>query len=93
MSLFAIADLHLSFGVKKPMDIFEGWEGYAEKIEKNWKNNVKKEDVVVVAGDISWGMNLDEAFLDFKFLESLPGKKILLKGNHDYYFSTKKKNG
>ena len=91
MSLFAIADLHLSFGVQKPMDVFEGWEGYVEKIKTNWIKTVKKDDIVVVAGDVSWGMNLDEAFLDFKFLEDLPGRKIFLKGNHDYYFSTKKK--
>lgn len=91
MSLFAIADLHLSFGVEKPMDIFNGWEGYVEKIEQNWREVVKEDDVVVVAGDISWGMNLKEAFLDFKFLNELPGKKILIKGNHDYYFTTKGK--
>lgn len=91
MSLFAIADLHLSFGVEKPMDIFSGWSDYVKKIEKNWRNVVKEEDFVVVAGDISWGMTLKESFLDFKFLNDLPGKKILLKGNHDYYFSTKGK--
>ena len=91
MSLFAIADLHLSLGVEKPMDIFSGWKGYIKKIEENWKKNVKEDDVVVVAGDISWGMTLAESFLDFKFLDELPGKKILLRGNHDYYFSTKGK--
>ena len=91
MSLFAIADLHLSFGVEKPMDIFFGWKGYVEKLEKNWRDVVKKDDMVVVAGDISWGMNLKESYLDFKFLDSLPGNKILLKGNHDYYFDTKAK--
>ncbi len=91
MSLFAIADLHLSFGVEKPMDVFSGWGGYVKKIEDNWRSVVKKDDVVVVAGDISWGMNLKESYLDFKFLDELPGKKILLKGNHDYYFTTKGK--
>lgn len=91
MSLFAIADLHLSFGVEKPMDVFSGWDGYVEKLKNNWERVVKKDDFVVVAGDISWGMNLKESFLDFKFLNDLPGKKILLKGNHDYYFSTKGK--
>lgn len=91
MSLFAIADLHLSFGVEKPMDIFNGWEGYVEKLEQNWRDVVKKDDLVVVAGDISWGMNLKESYLDFKFLNDLPGQKILLKGNHDYYFDTKSK--
>ena len=91
MSLFGIADLHLSLGVEKPMDIFSGWEGYTRKIESNWRNVVKKDDLVVVAGDISWGMNLEESFLDFKFLNDLPGNKILLKGNHDYYFASKGK--
>lgn len=91
MSLYVIADLHLSFGVDKPMDIFRGWEGYVEKIEASWKNNVKESDTVVLAGDISWGMDLKEAFYDFEFLDKLPGRKILLKGNHDYYFTTKGK--
>ena len=81
MSLFAIADLHLSFGVNKPMDVFLGWNDYVSKIKKNW----------VIAGDVSWGMDLNQAFKDFAFLNSLPGQKILLKGNHDYYFSTKTK--
>lgn len=91
MSLFAIGDLHLSFGVQKPMDIFPGWEGYTEKLENNWKSVVKEEDTVVIAGDVSWGMNLSQAREDFAFLDSLPGKKLLLKGNHDYWFATKKK--
>ena len=91
MSLFAISDLHLSFGVEKPMDVFDGWEGYVEKLEQNWRDVVRKDDFVVVAGDISWGMNLKESYLDFKFLNDLPGQKILLKGNHDYYFDTKSK--
>lgn len=91
MSLFAIADLHLSLGVNKPMDVFSGWEGYLEKIVTNWKAKVKEEDFVVVAGDLSWGMNLEESRKDFELINSLPGTKILLKGNHDYYFSTKRK--
>lgn len=91
MSLFAIADLHLSFGVEKPMDVFSGWEDYVKRIEENWLSVVKKDDLVVVAGDISWGMNLNETLLDFEFLDKLPGNKILLKGNHDYYFDTKNK--
>ena len=91
MSLFAIADLHLSFGVNKPMDVFLGWNDYVSKIKKNWLNQVKQNDTVVIAGDVSWGMDLNQAFKDFAFLNSLPGQKILLKGNHDYYFSTKTK--
>jgi predicted phosphohydrolase len=91
MSLFAIADLHLSLGTDKPMDVFEGWEGYTEKLEKNWRALVRPEDTVVVAGDISWGMKLEESEKDFAFLHSLPGRKLILKGNHDYWWSTKKK--
>lgn len=91
MSLYVIGDLHLSFGTDKPMDAFAGWNNYVEKIEENWKQKVQPEDTVVVAGDISWGMDLAHAKDDFAFLHSLPGRKILLKGNHDYWFSTKKK--
>lgn len=91
MSLFAIADLHLSLGVDKPMDVFPGWAGYVEKLEKNWRENVRSEDTVVVAGDISWGLDISEAKEDFAFLDRLPGTKILLKGNHDLWFSTKTK--
>ena len=91
MSLYVIADLHLSFGTDKPMDVFGGWEDYVGKIEKNWMEKVKGEDTVVIPGDISWGMDLEEARPDFEFLEKLPGRKIFLKGNHDYYFSTKNK--
>lgn len=91
MSLFAIADLHLSLGVDKPMDVFPGWAGYVEKLEKNWRENVHPEDTVVVAGDISWGLDISEAKEDFAFLDQLPGTKILLKGNHDLWFSTKTK--
>lgn len=91
MSLFAIADLHLSLGVDKPMDVFPGWAGYVEKLKKNWRENVRPEDTVVVAGDISWGLDISEAKEDFAFLDRLPGTKILLKGNHDLWFSTKTK--
>ena len=89
MSLFAIADLHLSLGADKPMDIFPGWAGYVEKLEKNWRENVRPEDTVVIAGDISWGLEIGETKEDFAFLDSLPGTKLLLKGNHDLWFSTK----
>ena len=91
MSLFAIADLHLSLGADKPMDIFPGWAGYVEKLEKNWRENVRPEDTVVIAGDISWGLEIEETKEDFAFLDSLPGTKLLLKGNHDLWFSTKTK--
>ena len=91
MALYAIADLHLSLGTDKPMDVFHGWENYVERLEKNWRALVTAEDTVVVAGDISWGMRLEETVRDFAFLESLPGKKLLLKGNHDYWWSTRSK--
>lgn len=91
MSLFAIADLHLSLGVNKPMDVFPGWENYVERLTENWKNLVKPEDTVVIAGDISWGLMMEESRKDFEYLDSLPGTKIILKGNHDYWFSTKTK--
>ena len=91
MSLFAIADLHLSFGADKSMDVFPGWQDYTVRLEKNWRAIVKTEDTVVISGDISWGMKLEETKKDFTFLNDLPGKKLLIKGNHDYWWSTKKK--
>lgn len=91
MSLFVIADLHLSFGVDKPMDVFPGWSDYTERLEKNWRAVVSEEDTVVIAGDISWGMKLEETLEDFRYIHALPGRKILLKGNHDYWWSTKSK--
>lgn len=90
--LYTIGDLHLSRTVKKPMDIFGArWNGHNEKIEENWRRKITAEDTVVIPGDISWAMTLEEARADFDFIESLPGKKIMLKGNHDYYWQTKKK--
>ncbi|MEA5051362.1 MAG: metallophosphoesterase [Oscillospiraceae bacterium] len=91
MSIYAIADLHLSFGAKKPMDIFAGWGDYTGRLEENWRALVAPADTVVVPGDISWGMTLGEAQPDFDFIERLPGRKILLKGNHDYWWATRKK--
>lgn len=91
MAVFAIADLHLSFGTDKPMDVFPGGSDYTEKIEKNWKHLVSENDTVVIAGDISWAMDIRETYNDFSFIHSLPGKKIMLKGNHDYWWTTKKK--
>lgn len=91
MSLFAIADLHLSLGEDKPMDIFSGWDDYVNRLESNWKRLVTDNDTVVIAGDISWAMKLEETYEDFKFINDLPGKKIFLKGNHDYWWGTKSK--
>lgn len=92
MSLYVIGDLHLCFSdPSKTMSIFGGWESYQERIEKNWLDTVKAEDTVVLAGDISWGMNLRQAEPDLRFINELPGRKIILKGNHDYWWVTKKK--
>ncbi|NCB28237.1 MAG: serine/threonine protein phosphatase [Clostridia bacterium] len=92
MALFTIADLHLSHGVEKPMDIFGGrWQGYMDKIEKNWRALVGEQDTVVIGGDVSWGIDLKQARADFLFLRDLPGRKIILKGNHDLWWNTVKK--
>ncbi|MBQ6943040.1 MAG: metallophosphoesterase [Ruminococcus sp.] len=92
MSLYVIGDLHLCLcDPSKTMSIFAGWDNYQQKIEENWLNTVKAEDTVVLAGDISWGMSLQQATPDFEFIHKLPGKKIVLKGNHDYWWTTKKK--
>ena len=89
MSLFSIADLHLSLSVDKPMDKFGyRWTDYTEKLEKRWRAVVSDGDTVIVPGDISWGIDLNEALADLKFIDSLPGRKIFGKGNHDYWWST-----
>lgn len=92
MSIYAISDLHLSLGVDKPMDIFgSAWQGYMDKIKDNWKAVVKNEDTVFIPGDISWAMRIQDAKKDFLFLEALPGRKIVCKGNHDYWWNSLKK--
>ena len=91
MSLYVIADIHLSLSTGKTMDIFGGWVDYEQRLEKNWRRVVEEDDTVVIPGDVSWSMTLEEGLEDFKFLDSLPGRKILMKGNHDYWWSTKKK--
>lgn len=92
MAIFAISDLHLSFGTDKPMNVFgQVWENYEDKIKINWKSSVNENDIVILPGDLSWGITLKEAKKDFEFINNLPGRKIILKGNHDYYFSTKTK--
>lgn len=89
MSLFTISDLHLSLNTNKSMEVFGGvWNGYIEKLKENWNSTVKENDVVVIPGDISWETYLKDAALDFKFLDNLNGKKIISKGNHDYWFLT-----
>ena len=93
MAIFAISDLHLSFSTDKPMDKFRGWENYTERIKANWTRLVGQYDTVVIPGDISWALKLEEAEEDFKFIESLPGNKVILKGNHDLWWSTMNKFG
>ncbi len=89
MALFTIADLHLSTASDHPMDIFGArWQNYTEKISKNWRAVVGENDTVIVPGDISWGMTLEEALPDLAFINSLPGKKLLGKGNHDFWWAT-----
>ncbi len=88
MSLYALSDLHLSLNADKSMEVFYGWQHYVERLEANWKRLIRPEDTVVLAGDFSWSLKLESAEKDFAFLEALPGKKILLKGNHDYWWST-----
>ncbi|MBO4406416.1 MAG: metallophosphoesterase [Clostridia bacterium] len=92
MALYAIGDLHLSLSVEKSMTVFGGaWENYVEKIETKWREKVREKDVVVLLGDVSWGISFDECREDFLFIHRLPGRKIILKGNHDYYWTTMKK--
>lgn len=91
MEIYTIGDLHLSLGCEKPMDIFPGWQGYMEKLERHWNTLVRPEDTVVLAGDTSWAMKLEDTVADFSFLQRLPGQKLLLKGNHDYWWTTVKK--
>lgn len=89
MAIYTIADLHLSFNTNKPMDIFgQNWHNYEEKIKQDWLSKVKQDDLVILPGDFSWAMYLDETKKDFEFIDDLPGKKILLKGNHDYWWTT-----
>lgn len=89
MSIYVIGDLHLPFGENKPMDIFGGnWEGYTEKLSKDWKSKVKPEDTIIIAGDFSWATYLKDTYKDFEYINNLPGNKIMLKGNHDYWWTT-----
>ena len=88
MNVYAIGDLHLSFTSEKPMDVFGGnWEGHFEKIKKDWLQTVTAEDIVLIAGDISWAMKLSDALVDLNELKPLPGKKVFIRGNHDYWWN------
>ena len=89
MAIYAIADLHLSFEQNKPMNIFgDNWDHHTEKIKENWINKVKEDDCVILPGDFSWATYLENTKCDFSYINELPGRKILLKGNHDYWWTT-----
>ncbi len=92
MSVYAMGDLHLSLGnPEKTMEVFRGWQDYQRRIEENWRALVRPEDTVVLAGDLSWAMHLADTLADFRFLDRLPGRKLLMKGNHDYWWTTRRK--
>jgi predicted phosphohydrolase len=90
MNIWAIADLHLCFGVpEKTMEIFgPQWHDYAGKIERAWRSQIKAEDLILIAGDISWAKTLDEALIDLKWIDALPGLKVMIRGNHDYWWGS-----
>jgi len=89
MKVFAVSDLHLSVNNPKPMDIFgPSWEGYVEKIFVDWNEKVDDDDLVLLAGDFSWAMKLEETKEDFELFSSLKGKKIMIRGNHDYWWKS-----
>lgn len=86
--LFAIADTHLSFTTDKPMGVFgAAWKEHAERLAASWREDVSEGDTVIVAGDISWAMTMEEAATDLEFLRALPGKKLMVRGNHDFWWS------
>lgn len=92
MALYAISDLHLGFNSEKPMDIFgDKWLNHDVKVKENWLNTIKEEDTVLIAGDISWSMKMEEGKADLDFISNLPGRKILVRGNHDYWWTSIKK--
>ena len=89
MKVYAISDFHLSINNPKPMDIFgPTWEGYLEKIEKDWNEKVNDEDIVLIPGDLSWAMKFEEAKSDLDYICALKGTKVILKGNHDYWWNS-----
>lgn len=89
MKIFAISDLHLSFSSDKPMDIFGTmWENHFEQIVEDWQNKVSDDDIVLLAGDLSWAMTFENALIDVTEIEKLKGKKVIIRGNHDYWWQS-----
>lgn len=89
MALYAISDLHLSFTTDKPMGIFgDNWVNHEEKIKANWMKKITNEDTILIGGDISWSMRADDSKEDLNWINNLPGNKIIIKGNHDYWWSS-----
>ena len=89
MKVYSISDLHLSITSPKPMDIFGPvWDGYFEIISQNWQQKVDDDDIVLIAGDISWAMKLEDAICDIKEIDKLKGQKIFIRGNHDYWWKS-----
>ena len=89
MALYTISDLHLGFNVEKPMDIFgDKWKNHCDKIKENWLSKVKEEDTVLIAGDISWSLKEQDSKYDLDWINELPGKKVISKGNHDYWWGS-----
>lgn len=89
MKVYALSDLHLSFMVNKPMDVFgEHWDNYEERVKENVNNTLTNDDILLIAGDISWAMNMPETQKDFEYIASLNGKKIIIRGNHDYWWKS-----
>ncbi len=92
MSVFAISDLHLPLGIDKPMNVFgPQWDNYVDRLRENWQRIVGRDDIVIMPGDISWATYLDDAFCDFDYINGLNGTKIIMKGNHDYWWTTMNK--
>ena len=94
MKILAIADLHLSLGegINKSMEVFGGaWQGYVERLKDNWEYIVRPDDLVLLPGDISWAMHLEDAMADLAWIDALPGKKLIVRGNHDLWWTSMKK--
>lgn len=89
MALYTISDLHLGFNVEKPMDIFgDKWKNHCEKIKNNWLEKINDNDTVLIAGDISWSLKAEDSVYDLDWINDLPGRKIISKGNHDYWWTS-----